>query len=1763
MIQYKNKCNNKNNKNMVKKILPFLCSLAPLYAFGADSIIIADGNYQEILTGSGTTVDVVDIAGDLFVLDEVSVTPATPHGDLYVLNGTGVPFGLTSNGAIDVDGTVFVDDGRGLQLDAVGNVSIGGAVTADGSFAVLNGNVLNVGGTITAADVLGLTANTITVHDITSSDSLSVVSLTGNLSAGTIMASGATSTITSAGNISSTGTIQNAAGGNMAIASAGTFGVTGNLENSGGAATNPIMTVNVGPANNRQAMTVSGTIKNDNVNGNLSVYAASLNVNGGGATGASFVNSGTATINVDGMASFANGFDLSNMVANSKLTMTVGGLSLGTDADSNLNGIANDKSVVNIAVTNTPLDIGAVSNGTLNGGASNAGANMALSGVGGVGVASVYNYGTLLDTSGLYSLKISSSADSVNPGDITIAGAVFGAVGTKTIISASDTLDVGADISNFGTMTLSGKNVEIAGAANGDANTAGGTLNIYGSTATGGSVTVDGSIVNTNGGTTNVNAADITVTGAISNDSGTLNVSGGTSVSELSVGSILVSGGSVNLDSWGGGVETGGLNVSGGVLNLDNSVHDFASTGAIDIGGNVYLANAGAAVTNNGDVYITALGGNVDFASDSTLTIGGGIVATAAGTHMATFDGTEISINGVTTNGGDFGVDAQNGGYVVFGTDATTSSLDVVNGLRATNGGTIEIYSGNATAASLLESKTGNVGGKFIMHGASFTADTGAIQIADGIVYGGSATYGMVIDGSVASFELSNNATGNTSDITIGGGITINSGNTLTMNSAKDLSVTGAVAVNGGLVANAMGGGATFNNAMTVGAANNTTASANISAKSITIAGLNDYGSAEFTTTNGDFESTGAVSSSGALTITSADDVSVGGALSVSNGTMDISATNVTLNSLALTGGVTTIAAGTQLSVTNAGNVTGNVVQGTAAEVLAEDAALKLVNVPTVSAKSLTITNGGFIAKSGTANYTITNAANLGTGLNIASDANVTITSTSGSITSGGDFVNNGTLSLNAAANNATISLGNVTNNSVLTINTDGLLTATNFVNNANAKTSITSNGMNLTGESTNSSKALEIAKTLYQNKTGDLANGDVNIVNNSYTISASGVHVGGITQNGNTTMRINTSDLTVDNSINANDLTIVAQNDTSGNPIWSNINVDGNVSGGVKIYGLRHMTVGGNYTFDKDSLLHAAALSGENYWATVSLNDDNTLGQIVNDSTDPNDALIYVDKQFVADVASTDIGGDIYDNTLVAPEIGINLHKAVNPGSAIWLVYADDGLNELATKIRNLKVNFCNNDGSICFNYFDTLAANSDQIMNSDNNGTTNDLPIYLSVRDYNRDGVNDSIYIVFDPRFGGPVAVFDTESIVERVDDETAGELSGANALDNMIVGQLRKKGFDADSPIETIPVVFNGTNLSDLANELYNRMENYVTYHDGAPLARFARLIQPREIEQVAGSIVLNEHTSFRDFEDHMFDEFIWNRNRNLNKVWFDADFGFVRQNVSDDKVVNGNRFNITGGFDFQSSMKTILGLMARVSRTTGENSDTMDLSYRPGETITGHNRVNVADTNIGFGGYLMHALGFKSRVYGNAMLDLHLLNVSREQNYVDDITGLGTSVSLISEWGLIHDWLNQYIVGNLYTRFGYNFGFSLKEKVAGDEYMHLKSDGYFILTPGYSLIAQKRIYTSPWFQIRPYASIGVEYDVLGAPDAAQYKFAPAKKYSDYDIEIDPLWANIGGGVEMLSANGLQIGLDYRYQYNNDIQLHNIKLSGSFRF
>ena len=875
----------------------------------------------------------------------------------------------------------------------------------------------------------------------------------------------------------------------------------------------------------------------------------------------------------------------------------------------------------------------------------------------------------------------------------------------------------------------------------------------------------------------------------------------------------------------------------------------------------------------------------------------------------------------------------------------------------------------------------------------------------------------------------------------------------------------------------------------------------------------------------------GQIDNTGTMNLVAADSVTAGAI--ESNQKLNIATDKLNMAMLTVSGGSAVINAPTITSdglISVAGNITH--ASGVAG---AATSGLSIVGNTNVTADSLTAT-GALMADTGAVAYNVKNAVAFTGVANVATGASTAISSENSSIAFGG-ISNNGTLMLSSARG---MTLGAVDNNGDLTIasGTD-VAHVDYFANNGTAK---------LSGAGMKSAGAFTV-NNLYQNYAGTIAARDANITDNSYALSASNVIVGGNIQQTSGALDINTSDLTVAGNIDVKNMRVYSNAGLT-------VGVNGNVSGGTRFGGLQEMTIGGNYLFDNDSGLYVDVRRRDvltaptrNYWSSISLADDNTLGRITN-ATDGNaGALIQVDGAFTSDLSLARNPSNGFANA--TNQVGVALRELATAGDAIWLVHADNGITELGDKLRNLDVVVCNNAGTLCYDYFSGALVDTDAA--------------YLTVRDTDNDGTNDSIYLVFDPRFGGPVEVFKIQPIVGRTPEHTSGEYMSAGALDNMLAGAALSKGFYGRHSLEMLPVIFRGTNLEQLGNELYNRMEHYATYRDGTALSRFSRLVQPREIEQVVGSIVLNEHTNFRSFEDRMFDEFIWNRNRNLKKAWVDAEFGMFNQKVSDGKRVDGNRINIAGGFDWQHSETLILGLTGRVSHMSADNSDSMNLGYtveRP--FIAGNVDVKVADTNIGLGGYLMQTLGDKTRVYGNAFLDIHVLDTTRHQTYMNGaIDGTGYDVAFTSEWGLLHDWLNQYVVGNMYARVGYNFGFSLTEKARGHDYMDMESDGYMIFTPGYSLTAQKRIYPSAWFQIRPYATIGIEYDVLGAPDNAKYKFSVANSFTKYDIDIDPMWANIGGGLEMLSAYGLQVGLDYRYQYNQDIQLHNIKVSGSYRF
>ena len=596
-------------------------------------------------------------------------------------------------------------------------------------------------------------------------------------------------------------------------------------------------------------------------------------------------------------------------------------------------------------------------------------------------------------------------------------------------------------------------------------------------------------------------------------------------------------------------------------------------------------------------------------------------------------------------------------------------------------------------------------------------------------------------------------------------------------------------------------------------------------------------------------------------------------------------------------------------------------------------------------------------------------------------------------------------------------------------------------------------------------------------------------------------------------------------------------------------VNVGGDILGGTDIIGLSHMLVGGDYTFDSASRLNAFVNSGDGYtyWGFASFDESNLIGTIVN-TTPGAEPLISVSGKLITDVSvENSMAASLADS-----QIGINLRDSVTGDTAIWLLHADNGIEELATKIAALNVNFCNADGTFCTDY---LSATNTY------NGAGTDLPIRIVSYDTDGDGDKDSLYVVFDERLVDYGRFFKLQPIVASAPYYTRGEYQSAGALDNLIEYSLLAHGFSYESPIGVARVLFEDTPLYRVSDELYFRMQDYSLNKNSDVIRAFSRLFQLREANQIADMLELNTHTVFNDLSNRFIDESIWNRNRRLNKLWFTADYGYFMDDLVDHHA-DGSRIGFNFGYDWQSSDTLIFGWTGHITHTRGNDSDAIDLGYGMVD-VAGNVDTDVRNLNVGGGAYFIKTLGNKARWYGDALFDLNLVDVIRNQTWVDTIDGDATSYGLVGETGLIHDWLNQYIIGNLYLRAGYNFGFDMTEKVNGTDYMNLDFDGYVVLTPGYSLTAQKRIYPSAWFQFRPYATIGIEYDMISTPSTMSYKFAVVDSWTDYDIDVDPLWVHAGAGVEFLSVNGLHVGIDYRYQYNSNVQMHKVRLSGMYRF
>ena len=1756
-------------------------------AVSSGSTITINSGNGLLAIGRGASGDADYVAGGFSVAGNMYVGVPSDQGsisgDLYVLNTTANPFTVISTGDVSIGSILQVLGGKTLAFKSndpssaftltVGSNQVNEGIkvgdnTQSASLVLENIDVLTVNGSVITYGDMTVDANLALMGQVNvNAGDFSVVANAVEM-AGLVSGTDQDVNVSANNYISVSGTVQNNAGdmtlavdatGGRAAVTPNGIDISGSLENKSSGNMDVVAT---GGANLR----VGGIVSNEDSASTMTIDVNNLSVDGS-VDGYSLVNNGVFHGNVAGVTYLFDGWNLNNGNLDADFYLATGSLEIADDTAWQ-SAFANNLNDFQLYVRDSGLYLGQYNADIVNGAKGNKGANMVVAAQS-VDVNRIQNNGA--------SLSVLAGTDAVNPnsgagdyGNLTVNDFVSGVAGSQTQLIASGTLGVNGDITNQGQMLLNANQVAIM------LNGASGTGNLYGDTVSAlpngdvlntganaqltimasntgdGTVAISGDVTNS-GQLVDISAKNIAVAGVVTNNTGVMNIRGSYAEGDTGAdlmgpvffGSLVANGGVLNIDAQGGAIQVanaikvaqdGALNFEENVKNVDVSAD---GTGIVQIAGNVTAGDMIA--TGGGNVNVATTGAEAFQLSANQVVVGGGISVVDANVarslKLVADKSIAVGEDVFVANQGMLSLGAGIGG-------SSSGSIDIDGGFNVADGGVAAIYADEAIVGSLNVDNA-----KMISAGNGLLADNGDIDITGALYVQSSVDPEADLDLPANGFSVTGTVpyvmqtTAEGADIRVGS-VFVAENMDLTLESADDFVVAGDIDNSG--VMNVTAGGL-----VTVGGAFTNLDSWNLSAQSLQMMSLDNQGDAEFLTTDAGMVFAN-IDNAGSLKLTSAGDITALDIVQLS-GVVDVSANSLNARSLVAQDQVNIMADSVRFS----SNVTvsGDLVHGGTSGMLNVDATQ-------FNAYNLSV-RGGFVAEAGNATYDVTGSVRVSGDVSVADGVDLTVKA-------GRDFeaLNLTNAGLSAFSAQQGVTLGNIINDSgTLMIDSGvGMLDfATLTMNSGNLL--LDGAGMTMTG-------AIATGASLYQGYNGSLSVNDINVVAQDYEITTSSIDVAQIKQSGK--LVVNTSDVDVAGDIVATDLRFAAQLgdiwafDDPELP-WLMVDVAGDVSGGVEFIGLEKMHVGGNYIFDQNSILNAVVLpyasaagsTDVNYWSTVNLTDDNTLGGITN--AEDGRALVLVDGKFTsgAQFDSASLGVDPFGGKLADGQIGINLFDVVDQGTAIWLLYADKGVENfsLLEQMRNLDVKFCNADGSLCYNYLDSLRVKND----IDVNGTDEDLPAYISVRDVNGDGQADSLYVVFDPRFGGPVLLEDLkiQSIVAREPDYTNGEYVSAGALDDLLIGQAHNKKFWNGAPLEIVPIIFDGTNMQEMANELYNRMEYYVENADGSGLARFSRLFQAREIELLSGAVALNEHTSFRSFEDRMFDEFIWNRNRQLKKAWVDVDYGMFYQDIDDAKHTDGNRFSISGGFDWQETDTLVLGLTGRISHSAASADDAMDLGYLPGESIDGHVMFDVADTNIGMGGYLMKTLGEKMRLYGNAFLDIHMFDIDRNQNFVDTIDGEGAAFSLISEWGLMHDILNQYIVGNAYARTGYNFGFNVKEHVQGKEYMRLKSDGYFILTPGYSVTAQKKIYPSAWLQIRPYASVGVEYDVLGAPDFAKYKFAPAEKYTEYNINIDPLWVNIGGGVEVLSAYGVQMGLDYRYQYNNDIQLHNIRVSGSYRF
>ncbi|WP_433696387.1 filamentous hemagglutinin N-terminal domain-containing protein [Paraburkholderia phenoliruptrix] len=846
---------------------------------------------------SGTTVGIhaqhdVNIAG---AVESVGDTALAAQGSL---NATG---GINSGGKLDI--ATGLDLSLGASTSAVGDATfnagrdalLNGLLVGEANGLVTAGRDISGAGTQAFAQAATYTAqhdialtggvqanviaatggNNAALHDVTSATTLTLgangnagggdAAITGTATApGVVTLSGARDVLVSGSlttgdsltlsalrNVSASGTLQTTAGDLSATAAAGSIALTGTTTTSGALSLNSALDTQLGGQINA-AKDVSVQAGRD-----IALSGALAGQLGGTLTASNDIaGAGTAAFAQAATLNASHDLALTGALQGASVMVTGGnhaGLGRVQAVTGNVSVTANgnagggDVTIGGAATALGALNVQAARDVSV-AGAINTGSTTTIDATRNIALADVNSAGDLAFTA------TNGNASAAN---VTTQGNLTASSGQALSLSGATTVGGSAQLASGGDMTLTGG----IGAQNAGTLTAGGLISAA-SVAFGQQATLNA-------------AGSIGVTGAVATN-GALNATAG---NDLSLGSAQA-GGALALQAQGhngaGDIKVSGALASGGAVSV-NAARDAtiggnaSSTGtlAVSAGRNV---TASGTVGANGDVALTATGGN--------LAVGGAV--TSQGNFSASSGGA-LALNGQLVNG-DTTLSA--------GGTATLSGAFLGLGLATINAGGSVNGGGSLTF------------GKDITVGAGSGVTLGAIQGAGRFT--ATSVGDMSLGATTAVGSVTTKSTGGS--VSVGGNL--QSGGDVTIQAAKNATVTGAVLSMGAVnVSGAQG------NVSVAGVSSNGDTTMN-AGQTLTLTGTSTV-AGQFTLSGGNVTLSGSQGGSKNVSVSAQGTLDASGASVVSTQNMQFSGTNVTLGT-AIAGGALTATASNQLSLVGA-----------------------------------------------------------------------------------------------------------------------------------------------------------------------------------------------------------------------------------------------------------------------------------------------------------------------------------------------------------------------------------------------------------------------------------------------------------------------------------------------------------------------------------------------------------------------------------------------------------------------------------------------------------------------------------------------------------------------------------------------------------------------------------------------------------------------------------------------------------------------------